>query len=337
MKSKFIYDYGYIYDMVHIDGKFILLTNFYHKVKYKIIITDFNNYKSEIELEDKENFINAYFQHIKEKQVFISSISQEAADFLSNEKFETLLLPKNFNSIIRKKKIDRDLHFLDNKSRSFIPIAVWFSNDEFISLEVKVQWKRFNRNSYKRKDKLKIVIYSKSGNTKDEIPLIYKDFLSNVIYGFDEYKFFENLFVMKIKNRLFITNIQQKKIYTYYLKSEKYKIQDLNNLGELILTYKKNIVVLKLDNCNVQTIIDKNLKGNIKSVRFDYENDFIVIFTRIISIFQRTTFELIKSYDTEKTYGLRVFNIDKNRILLYYSIFWKTGKKFREKMRILNK
>ncbi|MDN3692204.1 hypothetical protein QWZ06_07980 [Chryseobacterium tructae] len=328
----------YIYDMIEVDEMFILLVNLYHHKTYRIVITDFKGYRKSIELDDRENIttINStkFFQKLKDGRIFINSLSTDTINFLNAENIKAVFPPDMFRLYIERRNEGKKLKYEDNALRHYLIDTLWVYGDSLLSFQSKWQRKKIGENTFIGDNHLKIVLHSHIGESIKEIPL--QDISENInISYFHTYMSCENIFVGKIENQLFVIDADKGSITKYLLKNNRYNIQDINALGEIILSSGKHLMILKSTESGIDILLNTEYKGFIKFARFNHSNDLVIFSSRKISSFKRGNLQPLKDLDTHKIYIHKTLLMNDGRMLMYYTIYNKHQKKNNIKIKII--
>lgn len=330
----------YIYDMIDADDRFILLVNLYHHKTYKIVVTDFKEYRKGIELNDRENIttINSgfFFQKLTDGRVFINSLSKDTINFLNTEMIKAVFPPDLFRLYTERRIEEKKLRYDDNTSRQYLIDAIWIYGEYFMSFQNKWKRKKIAENAFIGNNCLKIVIHSRLGESIREIPLQDLSENENIdIAYFHDYKSCDNIFVGKIHNQLFVIDTDKGITTKYLLKNNRYIIQDINSLGEIILSSGRHLMILKSTDSGIDIILNTEYKGCIKSARFNHSNDLVIFSSRKISSFRRGDLQPLKDLDTHKIYISKTLIMNDGRMLIYYFTYNKQLKKYNTKIKII--
>lgn len=328
----------YIYDMIEVDSRFILLVNLYHHTTYKIVVTDFKGYRKSIELNDREYLttINStkFFQKLKDGRIFINSLSTDTINFLNAEKIKAVFPPDTFRLYIERRNEEKKLKYEDNVLRQHLIDTIWVYGDYFLSFQSKWQYKKIGVNAFLGNKHLKIVLHSHTGESIKEILL--QDISENIeIPYLHDYVCCENIFAGKINDRLFVVDIKKGSITKFLLKNDQYIIQDINALGEIILSFHRNLIVLKSTDSGIEILLNTEYKGFIKAARFNHSNDLVIFTSRKIRSFRKHDLQPLRDLDTHKIYPNKTLMMNDGRMLMYYTIYNKHQKKNNTKIKII--
>lgn len=330
----------YIYDMIKVDEMFILLVNLYHHKTYRIVVTDFKGYRKSIELDDRENIttINSskFFQKLKDGRIFINSLSTDTINFLNAEKINAVFPPDMFRLYIERRNEEKKLKYDDNHLREYLIHTLWAYGEFFVSFQLKWQCRNIAQNTYIGNDQLKIVLHSYTGETVKEV--LIQDITNgeNIeIPYLHDYVCCENIFAGKINDRLFVVDIKKGSITKFLLKNDHYIIQDINALGEIILSFRRNLIVLKSTDSGIEVLLNTEYKGFIKAARFNHSNDLVIFSSRKIRSFRKHDLQPLRDLDTHKIYPNKTLLMNDGRMLMYYTIYNKHQKKNNIKIKII--
>lgn len=340
MEIKVFDQNEYIYSFVDIDEKFIIVANLYHSTKYKIIVTDFKEYKKSIELDDWDNIIAVnsirFLQKMDGNRVFINLMSEAAINFLKSENINVVAPPEMFRLYLQRRIDQKKLRAEDNHLREYLIQTLWAYNDYFVSFQIKWQCKQMSQNTFIGNDQLKIVLHSYTGETVKEV--LIQDSTESEDTGipyFHNYVCCENIFVGILNDRLFVIDIDSGRITKYLLKNKEYSIEDINSSGEIILRFKRNLIILKSTDSGIDTILNTEYKGFINAARFNHANDLVIFSSRKIRSFRKDDLQPLRDLDTHKIYINKTLTMNDGRMLLYCSAYNKHLQEYSTKIKVI--
>lgn len=340
MEIKVFDQNEYIYSFIDVDDKFIIVANLYHSTKYKIIVTDFKEYKKSIELDDWDSIIAVnsirFLQKLDGNRVFINLMSEAAINFLKSENINVVAPPDMFRLYLQRRIEQKKLRVGDNHLREYLIQTLWAYNEYFVSFQIKWQCKQISKNTSVGNDQLKIVLHSYTGETVKEV--LIQDSTESEDTGisyFHNYVCCENIFVGILKDRLFVIDIDSGRITKYLLKNCGYSIEDINSSGEIILRSKRNLIILKSTDNGIDTILNTEYKGFINAARFNHADDLVIFSSRKIRSFTKGDLQLVRDLDTHKVYINKTLTMKDGRMLLYYSAYNKHLKEYSTKTKII--
>ncbi|MCS4301123.1 hypothetical protein [Chryseobacterium sp. BIGb0232] len=330
----------YIYSIIDVDDKFVLVNNLYHHDKYRIIVTDFKGYIRSIDLDDWENIIAVnsirFLQKLDGNRIFINSMSEETINFLKSENINVVAPPDMFRLHLQRRIDQKKLKYDDNHLREYLIQTLWIYGEYFVSFQQKWQCRNITQNTYTGNDQLKIVLHSYTGETVKEI--LIQDITNgeNIeIPYLHNYVCCENIFSGKINDRLFVVDIKKGSITKFLLKNDHYIIQDINALGEVILSFRRNLIVLKSTDNGIEVLLNTEYKGFIKAARFNHSNDLVIFSSRKIRSFKKHDLQPLRDLDTHKIYLNKTLIMNDGRMLLCYSAYNKYRKEYSTKTKVI--
>jgi hypothetical protein len=340
MEIKVFDQNEYIYSFVDVDDKFIIVANLYHSAKYKIIVTDFKEYKKSIELDDWDNIIAVnsirFLQKLDGNRVFINSMSEATINFLKSENINVVAPPEMFRLYLQRRIDQKKLRPEDNHLREYLIQTLWAYHAYFVSFQLKWQCKQMSPNTSVGNDQLKIVLHSYTGETVKEV--LIQDSTESEDTGIPylhNYVCCENIFVGILNDRLFVIDIDSGRITKYLLKNREYSIEDINSSGEIILRSKRNLIILKSTDNGIDTILNTEYKGFINAARFNHADDLVIFSSRKIRSFRKDDLQPLRDLDVHKIYINKTLVMNDGRMLLYYSAYNKHLQEYRAKIKVI--
>ncbi|HEY6141878.1 MAG TPA: hypothetical protein VIV55_00435 [Flavobacterium sp.] len=336
MKSKNIDEYGNIIDIVFFDNHFIFLSDSFNSKTYREIIkTDFLDYKNSYNLLEKSKIFPLNFlQKINDSTLFINSFFDFTKEYFSMKGINVIFPIEIFKNQKYKSEQDED----------FVFDFYWLNEEKFIALSTKDYFKKLKPNWFNNDYKFKIIIFNKDNMEIKNFPLIYREKQNwfdslfnkneNLIPYIYKYKFYREYLAFICNDNLFVVNVKTTKICRFKLDSNFYDIQEINDKKEIIVTFQKNIIILKLDQEELIKVLDRNLKNIVKAAKL-VDDRLIVVLSKSVKIYDKFDFTLIKQYGLAKIYLPRIIHTIDNKFVIIYKVYNKTLMRYQQKISFL--